>query len=209
MNHVTLRATAALGALVLLPLSACSARQTPENATAADQTGESMSNPTVLLSTSLGDIRLELFAEDAPVTVANFLGYVESGFYKDVIFHRVIPGFMIQGGGHTANMAEKANDKDPIQNESDNGQNNLRGTISMARTGDPHSARAQFFINLVDNAGLDFGAGDGGHGYAVFGKVIDGMDVVDAIAAVKTGTSGPYQNVPVEVVVITAATVED
>lgn len=207
MNKAAFRTMIALCALALLPLLACSARQSPENAGAGDNTGESMSNPIVVLSTSLGDIRLELFQEDAPITVANFVGYVESGFYKDVVFHRVIPGFMIQGGGHIANMAEKPNGKDPIQNESDNGQKNLRGTISMARTSDPHSARAQFFINLVDNAALDFGGHDGGHGYAVFGKVIDGMDVVDAIAAVETGNSGPYENVPVEPVVITSATV--
>lgn len=166
-----------------------------------------MTNPTVLLTTSLGDIRIELFSEDAPITSANFVSYVEAGFYEGVIFHRVIPGFMIQGGGHLANMSEKPNDKEAIKNESDNGQKNLRGTISMARTSDPHSARAQFFINLVDNAALDFGARGGGYGYAVFGKVVEGMDVVDAIAAVKTGNSGPHQNVPVEPVVITSATI--
>ncbi len=157
-------------------------------------------NPQVALNTSKGRIVLELAAEKAPVTVANFLSYVDDGFFSDTIFHRVIKNFMIQGGGFTANLEKKATQA-PIENEAANGLKNDRGTIAMARTGDPHSATAQFFINTVDNAALDYPGSDG-WGYAVFGRVIEGLDVVDAIAGVATGLSGGMGNVPREAVVI-------
>ena len=156
----------------------------------------------VVLSTTHGDITLELDAEHAPITVENFLAYVEDGFYDGTIFHRVIPGFMIQGGGMDASMNEKKT-RAPIKNEADNGLSNTRGTIAMARTQVVDSATAQFFINLSDNTFLDHGARD--FGYAVFGKVVDGMDVVDTIAEVQTGDRGMHQNVPVEPVVIESA----
>ena len=145
-------------------------------------------NPVVLLETTSGDILVELYPDKAPETVANFLKYVDNGFYNNTIFHRVIPGFMIQGGGLTARMQQKDTEA-PIKNEADNGLKNDRGTIAMARTMDPHSATAQFFINLVDNDFLNFQAPSGnGWGYCVFGKVTEGMDVVDKIAKVKTTT---------------------
>ena len=162
-------------------------------------------NPVVLLETTSGDILVELYPDKAPETVANFLKYVDDGFYNNTIFHRVIPGFMIQGGGLTARMQQKATSA-PIKNEADNGLKNDRGTIAMARTMDPHSATAQFFINLVDNDFLNFQAPSGnGWGYCVFGRVTEGMDVVDKIAKVKTTTVGMYQDVPSDLVVITGA----
>jgi len=161
-------------------------------------------NPVVLLETTSGDILVELYPDKAPETVANFLKYVDDGFYNNTIFHRVIPGFMIQGGGLTARMQQKDTSA-PIKNEADNGLKNDRGTIAMARTMDPHSATAQFFINLVDNDFLNFQAPSGnGWGYCVFGRVTEGMDVVDKIAKVKT-TVGMYQDVPSDLVVITGA----
>lgn len=148
--------------------------------------------PGVLIQTSKGDIQVELDPERAPKTVENFLAYVDAGFYDGTIFHRVIPDFMIQGGGFTPDYAKKPT-RDPIANEADNGLANERGTIAMARTGDPHSATAQFFINHKDNAFLDHSAKDArGWGYAVFGKVTAGMDVVDAIATAPTGPAGPF-----------------
>ena len=162
-------------------------------------------NPVVLLETTSGDILVELYPDKAPETVANFLKYVADGFYNNTIFHRVIPGFMIQGGGLTARMQQKDTSA-PIKNEADNGLKNDRGTIAMARTMDPHSATAQFFINLVDNDFLNFQAPSGnGWGYCVFGRVTEGMDVVDKIAKVKTTTVGMYQDVPSDLVVITGA----
>ena len=162
-------------------------------------------NPVVLLETTSGDILVELYPDKAPETVANFLKYVDDGFYNNTIFHRVIPGFMIQGGGLTARMQQKDTEA-PIKNEADNGLKNDRGTIAMARTMDPHSATAQVFINLVDNDFLNFQAPSGnGWGYCVFGKVTEGMDVVDKIAKVKTTTVGMYQDVPSDLVVITGA----
>jgi len=159
-------------------------------------------NPQVRMTTSLGVIDIELDAGKAPKTVANFLGYVDKGFYNGTIFHRVIPGFMIQGGGMTAGMKEKPTDAN-IQNEADNGLKNLAGTLAMARTSDPHSASAQFFINTVDNTFLDHrGKNPQGWGYAVFGKVTKGMDVVKKIEAVQTGNAGMHQNVPKQDVVI-------
>lgn len=167
-------------------------------------------NPQVRMTTSLGVIELELDAKRAPQTVANFLTYVNSGFYNGTIFHRVIPGFMIQGGGLAPGMKEKRTDK-KINNEADNGLKNLTGTIAMARTPDPHSASAQFFINTHDNTSLDHrDKSMQGWGYAVFGKVTKGMDVVKKIEAVQTGNAGMHQNVPVkDVVILTIETIKD
>jgi len=159
-------------------------------------------NPVVILETNLGSISIELYPDKAPITVQNFLAYVDAGFYNDTIFHRVIPKFMLQGGGFTRDMQQKPANP-PIKNEADNGLRNSRGTIAMARTQDINSATSQFFINIVDNSFLDHGVRD--FGYAVFGKVTAGMDTVDKIAAVRTGTVSRYQDVPLEPVVITAA----
>ena len=159
----------------------------------------------MLLETTSGDILIELYPDKAPETVKNFLQYVDDGFYNNTIFHRVIPGFMIQGGGMGARMDEKET-REPIKNEADNGVKNERGTIAMARTMEPHSASAQFFINLVDNDFLNFSEPTiNGWGYCVFGKVTDGMDVVDKIAKVKTKTVGIHENVPADLVMITGA----
>ena len=156
----------------------------------------------VKFTTNHGVFTLELFAEKAPKTVENFLNYVQNGFYDGTIFHRVIDGFMIQGGGFTPEMAQKKTNA-PIENEAANGVENKRGTIAMARTNDPHSATAQFFINVIDNDFLNFKAPSGsGWGYCVFGEVKDGMDVIDSIKSVPTGNHGFHQNVPVEAVVI-------
>ena len=161
----------------------------------------------VLLKTNKGDITLSLDSAKAPKSVANFLQYVKSGHYDDTIFHRVIDNFMIQGGGMEPGMKQKPTG-DEIENEANNGLKNERGTIAMARTSDPHSATAQFFINVNDNDFLNHTAPSAqGWGYAVFGKVSDGMDVVDAIRKVKTGNSGFHQDVPTEDVVIEKATV--
>jgi peptidyl-prolyl cis-trans isomerase B (cyclophilin B) len=161
--------------------------------------------PQVKLETSLGDIVIQLNEEKAPKTVANFLSYVDSGFYDGTIFHRVIEGFMIQGGGFDENFHQKSTNS-PIENEADNGLTNKRGSLAMARTNDPHSATAQFFINVVDNDFLNFRSKDmSGWGYAVFAEVVDGMDVVDKIRDVATKNHGPHQNVPVENVVIISA----
>lgn len=156
--------------------------------------------PTVELQTSMGNIVLELNAEKAPKSVSNFMQYAKKGFYSGTVFHRVIPGFMIQGGGFDEKMSQKPTEA-PIENEAKNGLRNLRGTIAMARRGDPHSATAQFFINHKDNDNLDHPSFDG-WGYAVFGKVTQGMDVVDKIAEVPTANFGPHQNVPRTPVVI-------
>lgn len=163
-------------------------------------------NPLVMMKTSKGEVKIELFADKAPVTVENFLSYVKDGHYNGTVFHRVIPDFMIQGGGMDAKMAEKKT-KAPIKNEATNGLKNLRGTLAMARTSDPNSATSQFFINTVDNAFLDHRDMGQGFGYAVFGKVVEGMDVVDAITKVPTGSKGMHQNVPTEAVLIESATV--
>ena len=161
----------------------------------------------VLLKTNKGDITLTLDSAKAPKTVANFLEYVKKGHYDSTIFHRVIDNFMIQGGGMTAGLKEKSSGAQ-IENEADNGLKNERGTVAMARTSDPHSATAQFFINVGDNDFLNHSAKNAqGWGYAVFGKVTDGIDVVDAIRKVKTGNSGFHQDVPAEDVVIEMASV--
>ncbi len=161
---------------------------------------------TVTLETSHGNIVIELNDEKAPETVKNFLNYVNDGFYDGTIFHRVIPNFMVQGGGFMPGMVQKRVE-DPVKNEADNGLTNDRGTVAMARTNDPHSATAQFFINHNDNSFLNHTAPSGaGWGYCVFGKVTDGMDNVDAIAAVSTGNDGGHADVPVETVTINKAT---
>ena len=167
--------------------------------------GEAM--PTVKLTTSMGEITIQLDQENAPITTENFLKYVESGFYDGTIFHRVIPNFMIQGGGHLEDMTPKDDKLDPILNEANNGLQNVRGSIAMARTANPHSASSQFFINHVDNPFLNFRTNqvDEGWGYAVFGQVIEGIEVVDEIAGVQTGSLKGYQDVPVEVVVLLRA----
>lgn len=162
-------------------------------------------NKKVKFETNMGDIVIELNAEKAPITVKNFLGYVESGFYNGTIFHRVMKGFMIQGGGFSADMNQKST-KAPIKNEASNGLKNDRGTIAMARTSVPDSATCQFFINHVNNNPLNY-SGASNPGYAVFGKVVEGMDVVDKIASVKTTVRKGYSDVPIEVVTIISASV--
>jgi peptidyl-prolyl cis-trans isomerase B (cyclophilin B) len=161
----------------------------------------------VLLHTSQGDIALELDDENSPATVRNFLQYVRDGHYDNTLFHRVIPGFMIQGGGFAPGMQQKPT-RAAVANEAANGVRNARYTVAMARTSEPHSATAQFFINLADNAFLDYkGPSPQGYGYCVFGKVVRGSDVVDKIAGVPTGRSGAHENVPTQDVVITRAEV--
>jgi peptidyl-prolyl cis-trans isomerase B (cyclophilin B) len=163
-------------------------------------------NPRVLISTSHGDITLELDAIKAPATTSNFLSYVSSGFFDGTIFHRVIPNFMIQGGGFTADMQQKPTECS-IANEAGNGLKNNRGTMAMARTSNPHSATSQFFINLIDNGFLNHTAPTPqGWGYTVFGKVVEGMDVVDAISKVATGNHGPHADVPREPVTMNQVT---
>ena len=164
----------------------------------------------VTIKTSVGDIQLELNDEKAPITVENFKTIASSGYYEGTIFHRVINGFMIQGGGLTADMNNKSSGTGPIQNEANNGLPNDRGTIAMARTMDPHSATSQFFINHKDNAFLNHtGETSQGWGYAVFGMVTEGMDVVDQIAEVPTGSSGAYQDVPEDVITIESVTISE
>jgi len=159
----------------------------------------------IKLQTSLGTVTLELYADEAPETVRNFLEYVDAGHYDNTIFHRVIDGFMIQGGGFDAGMKQRGT-RAPIKNEANNGLKNERGTVAMARTSDPHSATAQFFINLADNDFLNFRApAADGWGYCVFGRVVEGMDVVDKIRGVATGSRGFHQDVPQENVVIERA----
>lgn len=171
----------------------------------AQQTWAETVNPKVLLETNHGEIVLELYPEKAPDTVKNFLRYVQDGFYNDTIFHRVIKGFMIQGGGLTADMNRK-NTLDPVKNEADNGLKNARGSVAMARTMDPHSATAQFFINTVDNGFLDFTEqSTRGWGYCVFGKVIKGMETVDTIERLPTTTKEGYSDVPGAAVVLKKA----
>jgi peptidyl-prolyl cis-trans isomerase B (cyclophilin B) len=181
----------------VLPILLLAAAVLPSHTALADE------NPTAVIHTSMGDIQLELFAEQAPVSVDNFISYAKSGFYDGTIFHRVISHFMIQGGGFTPAM-EKKSTGEPIPNEAANGLSNKRGTIAMARTNDPHSATSQFFINVQDNMNLDYTgqSNSGGWGYAVFGQVTSGMDVVDAIRFVETAKAGPYSDVPVEPVII-------
>jgi cyclophilin family peptidyl-prolyl cis-trans isomerase len=192
----------ALSALAFLVLFQTVGGTQPQPATPAP------GNPTVLISTSLGDITVELYNDRAPVSVQNFLQYVNEGFYPGTIFHRVISGFMIQGGGFTTDMVEKPT-RPPIRNEATNGLTNVRGTLAMARTEALRSATAQFFINVADNrVKLDHhGFSPEDFGYAVFGRVLSGLEVCDRIAAVKTRTNGPHEDVPVEPVVIKAVRV--
>lgn len=165
-----------------------------------------MANPVATFKTSLGSFDIELFADKSPATVKNFVDYIEVGFFNGTVFHRVIPGFMIQGGGMEPGLKEKET-RAPIKNEADNGVPNARGSIAMARTSDPHSATCQFFINVADNKPLNFRSKDqSGWGYCAFGQVTSGMDVVDAIAAVETGNRFPHQNVPKTDVVIEGVT---
>ena len=177
-------------------------------ATSADAQGSAKANPRVSLETNKGTIVLELYADKAPKTVDNFVQYVKSGQYDGTIFHRVIKDFMVQGGGFDAKGVQKET-RAPIQNEADNRVRNERGTVAMARTGDPHSATAQFFINLKDNGFLNHtGKSAQGWGYTVFGKVVEGMDVVDKIAAVPVSRGSLSEAVPGEQIVITKATVK-
>ena len=164
----------------------------------------------LIMKTNFGDIKIKLFEKEAPNTVANFMAHVEEGFYDGTIFHRVINGFMVQGGGLNADMSNKSSGTAPIQNEANNGLVNDRGTVAMARTMEPHSATGQFFINHKDNGFLNHtGENAQGWGYAVFGKVTEGMDVVDAIADVATGSSGGHQDVPLEAINIESVTVTE
>jgi len=189
MTSITLLSVVVLGLGAYVSLSAVAGQ-------------DSTQKPVVVLDTSLGAITLELYPDKAPITVENFLKYVDEGFYDNLIFHRVMPGFMVQGGGMTDQMVEKSEGKhQPIKNESSNGLSNDRGTVAMARTANPNSATCQFFINHVDNPNLNTYGG----GYTVFGKVIDGIDVVDKIAKVSTTTRGPHENVPLKPVYIKSA----
>lgn len=177
--------------LVVMSFDAAAAQEKPK------------ANPIVTMKTTFGDITIELYPDKAPATVSNFLSYVDKKFYEGLIFHRVMANFMIQGGGFTKDMVRKEGGA-AIQNEADNGLSNLKGTIAMARTGDPHSATSQFFINVKDNAALDFKSKTPqGWGYCVFGKVIAGMDVVDKIRQVSTTSKAGNENVPVDPIVIT------
>ena len=173
-------------------------------ATPADDAAAQAANPQVLMKTSMGDIVIELYPEKAPKTVANFLKYVDDNFYSNLIFHRVIGNFMIQGGGFDKDMRQKATNA-PIPIESKNGLKNDIGWIAMARTSVPDSATAQFFINTANNASLNYPSPDG-HGYAVYGKVIKGQDTVDKIAKVRTGRAGPHGDVPIDPIVIESVT---
>jgi peptidyl-prolyl cis-trans isomerase A (cyclophilin A) len=153
----------------------------------------------IRFETSLGDFTVELFEKDAPLSVANFLSYIDTGFFDGTIFHRIVPGFVIQGGGFTEDMAQKKT-QSPVKNEADNGRKNKRGTLSMARTSDINSATSQFFVNLKDNEFLDHSRGN--FGYAVFAQVTEGMDVIDKIAAVETGRKRGFDDVPAEAVIM-------
>jgi peptidyl-prolyl cis-trans isomerase B (cyclophilin B) len=171
-----------------------------------EMTENATENVSVLLETSMGNITIEIDMANAPNSAENFLGYVDDGYFVDTTFHRVIPNFMVQGGGITADMADKPSKRAAIKNEANNGLKNDRGTLAMARTGDPHSATSQFFINHADNGFLNHTSETAqGWGYAVFGKVTDGMDIVDAMAAVATGNNGGHGDVPLETITITGA----
>ena len=200
-------------------LTGCNAEESTTKPEASNETktttetkpsGEKMSaNPIIKMETSKGTITIELDAEKAPNSAANMVSYVRDGFYDGLIYHRVIPGFMIQGGGMHEDMSEKKNNA-PIKNEANNGLKNNRGTLAMARTNDPHSATSQFFINLKDNDFLNYTSeSPAGWGYAVFGKVTDGMDVVDEIAKVATGNNRGHGDVPLEAVTIIKATIAE
>jgi peptidylprolyl isomerase/peptidyl-prolyl cis-trans isomerase B (cyclophilin B) len=186
----------------LLATAGCSAKEPGKQSVSTEPAAGQPANPRVLIETSKGNITVELFATKAPVSVENFLTHVKTGFYDGTVFHRVIPGFMIQGGGMLPDMTEKPRGT-PIKNEANNGLKNLRGTLAMARTGDPHSATSQFFINVADNYALNHrGESFEGWGYAVFGQVVSGMEVVDSIVAVPRGDRGMHQDVPLEPVIM-------
>lgn len=171
-----------------------------------EMTETATENVSVLLETSMGNITIEIDMANAPISGENFLAYVDDGYFVETTFHRIIPNFMVQGGGITADMADKPSKRAAIKNEANNGLKNDRGTLAMARTGDPHSATSQFFINHADNGFLNHSSETAqGWGYAVFGKVTDGMDVVDAMAAVATGNNGGHGDVPLETITITGA----
>ncbi|MCK7593347.1 peptidylprolyl isomerase [Lysobacter sp. CAU 1642] len=195
--------------LAFAPLVLAQTEADPAAGSDAAAAPASAATPQVAINTSLGRMVVELYPEKAPKSVENFLQYVRDGHYNGTIFHRVIDGFMIQGGGFTADLQLKPM-RPPIENEARNGLSNQRGTLAMARTGEPHSAQSQFFINVVDNPRLDFVSEQSGFtwGYAVFGKVIEGLDVVDRIRAVETGGQGPFaRDVPLQPVVIESAEV--
>lgn len=198
----------ALAAAFLILTVAMPALAQDETATAGGE-GEKSVNPVVLMTTSMGDLKISLYADKAPITVENFLSYVDDKFYDGTIFHRVIENFVIQGGGRTSDLVLKEKDKkDPIKNEADNGVSNLKGTISMARLPEPHSATTQFFINVNDNSSsLDHFDNGARFGYCVFGEVIEGMDVVDKMRMVQTGSKDPLtRDVPVETIEILSVT---
>ena len=203
-----------LGALLIIALAALAVVGCGDgSAPPADDTEESsdvaVGYPRVELSTSIGTIQIELYPDKAPITVENFLVYVTEGFFDGTIFHRVVPGFVIQGGGFTPEMVEK-DTRAPIENEASNGVRNLRGTICMARTSDPHSATSQFFINTKDNPALDHrGRSLRGWGYAVFGRVTEGMEVVEAIERVPRGRKNEHDDVPVDPIIIEKARLLD
>jgi peptidyl-prolyl cis-trans isomerase A (cyclophilin A) len=196
----------AVGAMCAMAVQA-QATTAPEAPASAAAPAAPVASHKVRLATSMGDITLELYKDKAPKTVDNFVQYVKAGHYDGTIFHRVIPNFMIQGGGMKADFSEKAT-RAPIQLESRNGLSNVKGSVAMARTMVPNSATAQFFINVNDNTFLDQPNARDGEGYAVFGKVIAGMDVVEKIKEVQTQAKGPHQNVPVQAVIIKKATLE-
>jgi len=188
-----------IGAVFALTCGVVSAAQEQTTMATNAPAPASATNVTVVMTTSLGTLEIELFADKAPISVSNFLAYADAGFFDGTIFHRVIPGFMVQGGGFTANMEQKST-RSPIKNEATNGLKNDRGTLAMARTQDPNSATAQFFINVKDNDFLNYSPR--GIGYAVFGRVTAGMDVVDKIVVVQTTNVGGFENVPVKPVII-------
>jgi len=197
---------------IILPLAGCAETPSPTTSASApapkEKSKSNEPNPTAIIETSMGTIKIELFADSAPVTVKNFLNYVEKKHYDGLVFHRVIENFMIQGGGFDKDMKERKTEK-PIKNESTNGLRNERGTLAMARTSFPDSATAQFFINVKNNDFLDWDRARDGVGYCVFGKVIEGMGVVDKIRKVKTGPKGPFdQDAPEEDVIIKSVRVE-
>lgn len=197
MKKTLLPIAVVLAAILSLVLYSNIKGNKPMTATAA-------SNPIVVIETTMGNITIELDIQNAPKTSENFIAYVDDGYFVDTIFHRVIPNFMIQGGGLSAEMNDKPSKRAAIKNEANNGLKNVRGTLAMARTGDPHSATSQFFINHADNTFLNFTSESmQGWGYAVFAKVTEGMDVVDAIAKVPTGNRAGHENVPVDTITIT------
>jgi cyclophilin family peptidyl-prolyl cis-trans isomerase len=191
--------TPAIAALLLLASSPSPAQTTtvPGAPIPVPQVKPTPDGPVIAIDTTMGTIEVGLYATRAPLSTRNIMNYVRSGFYNGTVFHRVIPGFMVQGGGLDANMNEKPVGP-PVRNEARNGLLNSRGSLSLARTKDPHSATSQFFISVKDNPALDFGISRDGWGYAVFGEVLSGMEVVDQIVAVPTSTRGPHQNVPIK-----------